>query len=150
MPGATLENMQPGQPPPHACAICGLVLNFRSSAFSTEVVSWLHGSPMDHDPIPVPADQLRTNFRCDFCLEDNAAWRLPVTPYEAAPGHMNAGDWAVCDQCAGLVRGNRWDALVDRAWTALSAHNGQAMDRRVFVALYKQVRDHIAGPLAPA
>lgn len=134
------------RPVPHACAVCGLVLNYRTSAFSADVAFWEHSTPADHPVVAVPAEQLRANFRCDFCMADNAAWKLPVEPHEIAPGHMDAGDWAACDDCAELIRAGRWSKLAVRA--AAASGDGSRSDLELFEALYAQLRTHISGPLA--
>ena len=131
-----------------ACAVCGLVLNRRVLASADGLTEeWLHNQPADHPTVPVPVSDIRTNFRCDFCLADNARWTLPVAQYEAAPGNMNEGDWAACDVCADLVRAGKWNAIVGRVAKAFRAQSGQSVQTEALRMVYRQLRANITGPL---
>lgn len=83
---------------------------------------------------------------CDFCLDENARWALPVEDYTAGPGGENVGDWAACDACASLLRANDWEKLTARAVAAMEArHPGGGISRKAFDFLYEQLRQHIIG-----
>lgn len=130
-----------------ACADCGFVLATVVSWAGVE--SYRHGpaSPDDHPVVAVPVADIRTNYRCDFCvLVDVGRWTLPVENYELIPGHFNWGDWAACDDCAGFLREGDWQALTSRAHSACVARGGSA-SREVFVELYAELRTHITGPV---
>jgi hypothetical protein len=134
---------------PHtACGVCGHVLNRYTGTFGE---TWIHvlESDKDHPPVPVPVDSIHTTFMCDFCLDENARWSLPVEDYTSSPNGQNVGDWAACDVCAELLRTNDWDKLTSRAMTAMrKRHLGQpspAPSRKAFEFLYQQLRQHIIG-----
>lgn len=134
------------QPVPHACAVCGQVVSYVGFRMG-EPIEWIHGSPMaDHPVIAVPEEEIRANARCDFCLADLAEWVLPVKPYEVAPGQWNAGNWAVCDDCASELSRDRWSALITRVKTALE-REGQAAPRSVLEGLYSSLRANVIGPV---
>ncbi len=100
-----------------ACAVCGLVLHrlTQNGADGATTESWMHNGPADHPTVPVSVADIRANFQCDFCMADHARWTLPVRRYRVAPGNMNDGDWAACDDCAALLRTSDWTALTARA-----------------------------------
>jgi hypothetical protein len=84
---------------------------------------------------------------CDFCLQENARWSLPVEDYATSDGTgENVGDWAACDECAALLSTHDWDKLTARAVKAMQQrHNGVVPSRKAFDVMYKQLRQHIIG-----
>lgn len=134
---------------PHtACGVCGHVLNRYTGAFGQE--AWVHvlDADKDHPPVPVPVDSIHTKFMCDFCLSENARWALPVEDYTSFGGGVNVGDWAVCDECANLLRADDWNALTTKALNAMRKRNPSVpIQRSAFNELYNQLRQHIIGEL---
>lgn len=103
-----------------ACAVCGYVLeNFTKEG---QVVGWMHITPRgdDHVVIPVDANTIETNEKCDFCSAESVAWILPVKTFEIVPatsvmpGQMSHGAWAACVDCGHLIGMNKWSALITR------------------------------------
>ena len=125
-----------------ACRTCGLVLDHRLGEDGSE---WMHNESADHPAVPVPVDSIDTNFRCDFCLADNARWTLPVGQFMMMPGHENYGDWAACDACAAELRDGRWDQVVTRASDAHEQRHGFTAPREAFEEMYERVRRHMTG-----
>lgn len=130
-----------------ACAVCGLILELHAAGNNR--TQWSHAQPADHPPLAVPVESIRATYLCDFCLDDNARWLLPVSTYEVVPGNFNAGAWSTCDQCAELVRAYAWEGLVTRAQRAYNKRNRTKEPRATFRALYAQLSDHITGPIHP-
>jgi hypothetical protein len=98
--------------------------------------------------------------RCDFCTSDlgSEIWILPVSDFLAGvdptTGKIQGykDDWSACPECAELIDGNRWTALVRRTrqiWE--TAHGIAAPPARVTAwrHLYRLVRRHTRGSLRP-
>lgn len=56
--------------------------------------------------------------------------------YQVAPGSMNGGDWAACDDCVAALRANDWNKIIYRAVktrlpTPPSRDGWSAPDRRL-------------------
>lgn len=126
-----------------SCAVCGRVLDYY------ENLGWDHTAAdrptADHVAVPVPVDDIRTAYRCDFCLADGARWVLPVRDYVVAPGNVNSGDWSACDTCAGYLQRDEWNRLRQRAMQAYAERNGEQPQEQVFRYMYRQLRKNIAG-----
>jgi hypothetical protein len=140
-----------GEFPHTACAVCGHVLNLHSSAFGE---NWVHAleEDKDHPAVPVPSESIRTIRLCDFCLEPDAAWVLPVEDYRAGPESQSLGDWQCCADCAAFLERGDWDRLSQRALNAVRARGEtDGIELAVFETMYSQLRGHITGPvrLAP-
>jgi hypothetical protein len=135
-----------------ACAVCGHVVDTRTQEVGSAEVSrtWTHNmaSADDHVVVPVPVDWIRTNFRCDFCLTDEARWSLPVEKYEVVSGYMNEDDWAACDICAAALRARDWNKIIYRAVQAHKRVNPELpVPREHFAVMYQQLKTHILGPV---
>ena len=137
------------EPPPYtACAVCGHPLNAHKQHDGT--FEYSHADPADdtdHVTVPVPAEQLRLNLRCDFCMDDGAPWLLPVEDYEVAPGNLNRGDWTCCTTCADLIRADRWSQIITRARDYRKVAGLPPLPRRVYDSMYRQLSAHITGPI---
>ena len=133
---------------PHtACAVCGHVLNQRSSAFGR---TWEHAleQDKDHPAVPVPVEEIRTIKLCDFCLEPDAAWILPAEDYRASPESESVGDWQCCAGCAAFLEKGDWTALTAKALAAVrSRGETRGAELEIFEAMYSQLREHITGPV---
>lgn len=151
-----------------ACAVCAQPLNRIEvrNAFGVVKEGWVHvGSTIDHDPadhpaVPVSRDAVQLEGRCDFCSAPDPAWQLPVTDLgilivesaDAEVGHNSIGDWAACEECAELIRADRWDALTARSLRILVASSLELGPNRAALAqslreLHLTVRDHVRGPM---
>ena len=136
--------------PAMACAVCGLVLHRRTfTSADGPTQEWTHGPAVDHLTVAVPVEDIQTNFQCDFCMTHHARWVLPVERYIVAPGNINDGDWAACDDCGDLLRANDWDTLTTcahRLFVAGSPEMAYA-PRAAFERIYEQLRGHVVGGL---
>jgi hypothetical protein len=133
---------------PHtACAVCGHVLNQYTGSFGE---TWIHAleEDKDHPAVPVPSGSIRTISLCDFCLEPDAAWVLPVEDYRAGPESESVGDWQCCAGCAALLERGDWEELSRRALTAIRDRGQiEGAELAVFWEMYRQLREHITGPV---
>jgi hypothetical protein len=141
--------------PAHSCAVCGYPLDVHTeTAYGhlitrayTHTPAVLAQQPDDHTPVPVPTDEIRTNFLCDFCLTPSARWRLPTEDFEASPGVRDVDGWAACDACAQNLRDDDWTQLIERAYQAQRDARPRPT-RSMFRALYTEVlKPHITGPV---
>lgn len=156
--------------PQHVCAVCGRVLELVTDLDrGGATVGWVHpfamrqgliGESEDHEPVPVPRDDLpHPDTRCDFCYANNPQWLVPANDFvdvegvrdlslPGAPGTGSRGDWGACDECADLIRMNRWEFLVRRVKRAYAALHGEPMHpyvERYVRKQYKELRRQITG-----
>lgn len=135
---------------PSVCGVCGRVLDHRDDVGFVHTVG---DTGADHEPVPVPMEQaLVVAVRCDFCYVDHPAWVIPAREFEAMPGHMSAGDWAACDECARLIESNQWSALIRRAAESWQRRHGEPMAAPVLAGLprlYRLLRKNITGSKQP-
>lgn len=133
---------------PHtACAVCGHVLNLHSSAFGD---NWIHAQEedKDHPAVPVSVESIRTIRLCDFCLEPGAAWVLPAETYRVGLEGQSVGDWQCCAGCAAFLEQGDWEGLTRRAFeTVRGRRETEGIELAVFEQMYKQLREHITGPV---
>jgi hypothetical protein len=133
-----------------ACAVCGYVVDMLTREDHGVEVSreWLHyavPSSDGHVVVPVPVAWIRTNYRCDFCLEEGARWQLPVKPFTVAGAYTNVDDWAACDGCAAALRVNDWNKVIYRAVKAHRARGGDT-HKLIFEHLYlRTLKPNITG-----
>ncbi len=64
---------------------------------------------------------------CDFCQADDVAWDYETTPFvlhpgAGAPGYIDDGQWAACDECMVFIESGEpgWVPVIRRA--CLRAH----------------------------
>lgn len=129
-------------PPETACAVCAQILSAARGPLGN--TQWVHSAPADHLTVPVPAGQINSNVRCDFCLDDHAEWILPVSAYSVAGVGRSGEDWAACSACRADIVAGRWETIVDRAALAMKyvdLSDGKAVLR----AMYAEVREHMLG-----
>lgn len=127
-----------------ACGVCRLVLNGR---VVDGVRTYTHTLDEGHEAVPVPVDDIHTEFVCDFCLASGARWVIPTESYEVTAGAKSVGDWMACDDCASDVRRRRWSSVVTRSRRARQDRQGSAPPRAVFEVMYQQVETHMTGPV---
>lgn len=141
--------------PPHACAVCGRVLDY----VDIEGMGWIHSiasqdpNEWDHAPVPVTYEdagqQLRP--RCDFCYDDNTTHMLPALPFTHM-GSVMDGNWAACAECAVLLERNEWTRLRQRSIEKYEARHGGVPDetiRMLIGTLHSKLRKHVAGAIRP-
>ena len=121
-----------------ACAVCGYPLEKLGE-------DWLHArdlySAQDHLVVPVDANEVDVNGRCDFCNREPVTEVLWCTPfYMPLPGppQRSVGHWAICADCAPLVRRRRWSQLITRVRRVGPARTS----RRTLEVLYAAVELH--------
>lgn len=135
-------------PERHACAVCGRILDHTDDG-------WLHANVLDstlidHIAVPVPADEIEVEEKCDFCYADSPAFIVPAKSfvYMGAGSHEN---WAACDECARLLSRNEWNALNRRMRASWESRHGE-MPEAVYQSvrgLYRALRKNITGPPQP-
>lgn len=133
------------------CAVCRRVLDVYTDA---DGVTWKHtlqDAQTNHEPVPIPMPDDYREGRCDFCNQDDMAFRIPVQDFEVPglDGHMSRGDWAACRYCARLIEGNRWNDLLTRVMAAREQRGQDAgPEMRSWLSrLYRTVRKNISGSL---
>ena len=133
---------------PHtACAVCGHVLNLQTRSVGA---FWVHAleEDKDHPAVPGPAESIRTNRLCDFCLASEAAWVLPAETYGIGLDGRSVGDWQCCADCAVFLERGDWDGVTRRAMDGARGRMPEE-DRQldVFEEMYSQLREHVTGPV---
>ena len=113
--------MSPEEPELRSCAICGRVLDHYSENSGG---GWFHtemdADETDHIAVPVGVNEIRTTYRCDFCLVDiSEPWVVPARTFSITPASRSEGDWAACETCAGLILINDWNGLARRCTDAV-------------------------------
>lgn len=143
------------------CGICQRALAHHIPAGEPEF--WDHypsDSLQGHRAVPVDVGTGKLRARCDFCTLDLGSdfWVLPVSDFLAGmdptTGRIQGyrDDWSACEECAALIAGNRWSALVLRTQQVWEeAHGIAAPPAKVtgWGRLYRLVRRHIRGSLRP-
>jgi hypothetical protein len=144
------------------CKVCGRALE-RHIAKGTGEESWNHheqDSLSGHKPVPVPGDSGYLKGRCDFCNDDLGAekFTLPVRDFIAGRNPVNGkmqgyeGDWMACGNCALLIDGNQWSALIRRVqfrWEKDHQMPAPEDKKTGWAHLYRLVRRNISGSLRP-
>lgn len=145
--------------PAKVCKVCKRALARIVDGAGVE--SWDH-YPQDslsgHKAVPVEAEVGKLRGRCDFCNTDigSELWILPVSDFLAGrhpvTGQMQGyeGDWSACAECAPLIDGNRWSALVRRVQQVWEeAHGVKAPPVTVtgWGQLYRLVRKNTRGSI---
>lgn len=147
--------------PPKMCKVCRRSLAHHIPAGEPEF--WDHypsDSLQGHRAVAVDVGVGNLRGRCDFCTSDlgSEIWILPVSDFLAGVDPTTGktqgykDDWSACPECAELIDGNRWTALVRRTqqiWE--TAHGIAAPPARVTAwrHLYRLVRRHTRGSLRP-
>lgn len=144
------------EPPSMVCAVCGRVLDLYQAPDGTH--SYMHSMQdrrygEDHPAVPVAHDQIKPEYRCDFCNTDYPTWILPAKSFELpnVPGNVSHGDWAACDTCIELIRKWRWESLARRA-TEHSAYRTvipPVLLKAKLLTLYSQLQKNITGEPYP-
>lgn len=132
-------------PPWTACAVCGLVLN--ASEAPTGGHEFFHPGAVDHVTVPVPVEDIRAQLLCDLCSAPNARWVVPVEDFDIDAANRSAGDWAACDECAQDIATSRWSRVVSRTRAGAKGRGEPPIPRRVYEAMFAQVRAHMTGPV---
>jgi hypothetical protein len=107
-----------------ACRRCGSLLN-RSLDLDTGQARFTHPAqqrPADHQPDPVPADQIDAVYACDFCSDPHIVYTFrtsqPIQTVVVASGDQLIQDygteWSACLDCADLVQARDLNGLVHR------------------------------------
>ncbi len=104
-----------------------------------------------------------TSCVCDFCSSEKVRWAYPAEdflvgaiaavdpetgqPFEVQP-MGSKGPWAACDPCAELIERGDYEALRQRGFDAIPAH--QVVDpnlaRTMLVSMHNGFREHRTGP----
>lgn len=133
------------------CAACKRVLE-RKTLMGT--VSWQHPTDMlrteDHPAIPVPLDEETVEEKCDVCFTDHPQWVLPARDFQAHPAlPISTSNWALCDVCAALVKGDRWEALYERAVENYEARHGAMLPEghAIIRTMYAMLRENVTGEI---
>jgi hypothetical protein len=150
----TTEN--PTEPGQRACAVCARILNSWTDADTGEVIydHTPQDGAVDHPAMPVEPAAIHTEYRCDFCNEDESAFILPVRDF-LLPGTANAHsgtDWSACNPCAALIDLNQWSALKRRCEAVWRFRHGVDMDatrKQGLTILWRAMRKNISGSLRP-
>lgn len=146
------------EPPTHACAVCGRVLDWHEDQDGTPR-GWEHcqiDSPADHPPVPVPTTDLPEQLlpRCDFCLFGVVSHTLPARSF-LLPGLEDrtgsTGDWAACPECAQAIGRNAWNVVIRRALAGHERQEGHVPEivEPALRALYAKLRKNITGAIRP-
>lgn len=126
-----------------ACRTCGNLLN-RYVDLDTGKMRYTHPvsptlEPADHEPDPVPADQIDARHVCDFCSDERIVYTFRVNPVEMVVMAANeqlvqhyGTNWSACIECADLVEARDANGL-----TARIARAGVPFDRRAMESLKK-------------
>ncbi|MFF1701255.1 hypothetical protein [Streptomyces sp. NPDC058252] len=145
--------------PPKICQVCKRALARIEAKDGAE--SWDH-FPQDslsgHKAVPVDPAGGKLRGRCDFCNADlqEELWILPVADFLAGhnpeTGRMQAyeGNWSACSECAPLIDGNRWSALVRRVGQVWEEQHGIPVPPNKVTGwghLYRLVRKNIRGAI---
>lgn len=107
----------------------------------------------DHVAVPVRAEEVQTQTRCDFCSGPNPRWVLPVDAFKFDEDREvdTSRDWLACEVCARLLKKDRWAQVTERGVRALAAKYGvNAGDPRLSAdmeATHAKVREHQTGPV---
>lgn len=151
--------MPPGLPDRRrVCAVCGHTLDYYGWDDGSPGLGWDHNTydqnetVIDHIAVPVSPGDVPGVPRCDFCLIGQVAYTVPVESFVVAPGHGSLGDWAACAECGTLIKANKWNLLVHRAWELSPHRNRLPKDMLIgsISMLYANLRTHITGELVPA
>lgn len=137
-----------------SCAICGRVLDHYSEEDSEG--GWFHAEmdvdETDHVAVPVGVDEIRTTYRCDFCLIDIAEpWVVPARTFSVTPTNRSEGDWAACETCARLILKNDWNSLARRCVNAVMREtaDGENLDpvtvEQTMKHMHRLLRKNITG-----
>jgi hypothetical protein len=124
-----------------ACRTCGSLLN-RYVDLDTGKMRYTHPAsptlePADHEPDPVPADQIDAHYVCDFCSDEKIVYTFRVNPVEMVVVAANeqlvqhyGSTWPACIECADLVQARDANGL-----SARIARAGVPFDRRAMESL---------------
>jgi hypothetical protein len=114
--------MSPNPARPVACRTCGSLLNryidldTYEERFTHPISAMLEVA--DHEPDPVPADQIDARHVCDFCSDEKVVYTFRTRPVETVV--LTAGerlvqhygtDWSACIDCATSVQARDLDGL---------------------------------------
>jgi hypothetical protein len=134
------------------CAVCALPLDALVLPGKPEEYIHIQDIDLDHPAVPVPAGDVRTRLRCDFCNGEPAVWRIVADdfpmPQPQSGGH-SVGDWAACAECGKLIGRDRWIGLASRVHRSLPV-NLRHRPVSDLEAVYERLRAHMHGmePLA--
>ncbi|WP_341716571.1 hypothetical protein QQG74_21570 [Micromonospora sp. FIMYZ51] len=119
-----------------ACRTCGRLLN-RYLDLDTGQAHYTHPTSerADHDPDPVPADQIDTHHVCDFCSDDKIVYTFRVNPVEMVVIadteqliQRYGSNWSACIECADLVQARDVPRLSARIMRAGVPFDPQVID----------------------
>lgn len=138
------------------CAVCASVLDHRVPNDRSEPY-WAHNLavPDDHPAVPVDADEIHVEWRCDFCYAPELDYTVPARDFSIPelPDTGSIGDWGACEACAELIRRDQWSALVRRVTASWYARRGEPMAPGTEAFLnrsYRLLRKNIIGPVRVA
>ncbi len=128
-----------------ACAVCAYALN---TIDDDALVHFEHPvSPRgDHEPVPVPADQLTNMYRsCHFCSSGQPVWMYRTPPIEAASVgeridmlQQYSTRWHACYPCTQLIDNDNPAELARRGAAAAGWHP-DSPHAQVLAALYQAI-----------
>ncbi len=125
------------------CAVCGYPLERLGD-------DWLHSRETMQDHVSVPVDAgthlERISQRCDCCDADKITHIALAHDFDFPPVHQlpqrSIGHWALCAECAELIRRRRWSGLVSRV--RASAPVGKMVPPRWYLEdLYARLDRHM-------
>lgn len=139
------------------CAVCGYVLDYTRGPDGQD--RWLHLRNEDgHVVVPALPTEVHTTGRCDICGALFPRFEVPVADFAVPPvdgiptGTGSRGNWACCDECAQLIKTDRWGAVVRRAQASVERRDGRPMSRAVADHMrqtYWRLRANVTGPVRP-
>lgn len=137
---------------PMCCAVCWFPLDQYQGG-------WAHGRELyggtDHVCVPVPWDSTRVQVRCDFCDRTVALATTNTLPakdfqviFDGKALWGSNGGWCACNDCADLIRADKWDELTDFA-LSFKLPADRKNGRFWLNLLYPALRVNITGPIRP-
>lgn len=146
------------EPERRSCAVCARVLH--SVQTSEGEVHWVHADAQeaDHVAVPVGQEEVRTEYRCDFCFADKPTWVLPTRAFETGSFEVGSSildtasgeNFSACEACARLIDKNQWSSLIMRVTKSWEDRHGQEMSQVAQTGLarfYRLLRKNITGAL---
>jgi hypothetical protein len=132
-----------------ACAVCARILDqSRDGKYGHVIVP-----ESDHIAVPVLPQEIRADWRCDFCSMPRPSWLVPVADFRTPNGETGSkGPWSACELCALLIRHDDWQGLLRHVIANKTMWTGEVLpveSRPYLAALYRRVAASQLGPPEP-